>query len=279
MIEPHALDGELEPNQQRLLEIHKSALRRRRWSRSLTPVNVFVGFLLLVLVTCSGIRHYRAAQRRAHTAEMGRQRLQLEAWIHDLKVPDAVLYCDQEAMLKVARLRREMYRREGVTELRAYEPLKAFDGASAELPPAEHSPELSDEQLVEISFETSSRRHAAEACLAIAHALETGESVSGYLRERRYAYEGEVEPLLLRMLQGEFPPETDWLRVTACRALLAGGNRSMEVRMALKQLLGKTSRQTPIDPDAQAEAQRLTRLYRLKISADMEAEYFREGQS
>lgn len=207
-----------------------------------------------------------AARRRVEIATR-----QTERWCRDLQVPPSALYCDQATLQQISQVRATRYRDAGVEKVADCSKLHAYAAGEHEL-----VTKFQDFQSLPIdlptahSYEAWSRNQAIEACLEMAESLEIWDAES--LQQHPVLGRPEVFHYLQRLLTG-ISPETDKLRVSACRALLAAGNRGGEVNETLSQLL-EASLPSPQrgDPQileeanqARREAARLNEQYRLGL--------------
>lgn len=235
------------------------------WARLWTAFKVSVTLFACLMALVYWSYQNSESQRRKSLRQVAKHFKQMNRWEEALHVPPSALYTDRYARLEIARIRKQQYERLGVTQVVAYHKLHEFSGDEGDLKSvSKNLADVSEEELAGATFDVWSRENAANACCELAAACENGELT-------------EVPPktiwLLSRLLRG-ISPETDWLRVCACRALLALGDSSEQVKTTLANLLAEPPEIDPLPESSQrarAEASRLNRKYDLRLAETAES--------
>ncbi|MEM7263337.1 MAG: hypothetical protein AAF488_15215 [Planctomycetota bacterium] len=194
---------------------------------------IYLG-LLLVLMAFS---IYLSLELREMTvkAQDLRDDLDLERILATLSVPSEAIYYDEETIARISELRRELYLARGTETMVPYAAIALRRGANDQLPNRVAIDPVSTEEGVAIfraSYETYWHNRSWSRCELLAHEIEHREGSGEWLLQHRELYNTHVRPLVERLLDAYDP----FPRRSACKLLLAMGDRSERVKATLEQL-------------------------------------------
>lgn len=242
--------------------------------RRLPPVLLLAATLALLFLWLSARGENERLVRRLGDT-------QVEDLLARLCVPSEVIHGDAYLWDEVAKLRSKWCKEHGIERFLPYKNVLAIarsglPGATAYGKGSDMSPfyPAGDVRMVmEGSFELHWSDGAWRTPWELANALERNREIASLLHERPEILEKRVVPLLKRLLEAHH----EWPRRDACRALLALGDRSEEVRNALQRFLKQPMRRTKEGDmewmdysDDTKDAARLAKKYGLHVEADVD---------
>ncbi len=204
-----------------------------RRDRKIYLVLLTVLVALVVLLSLS----LRENTKKAQTLQ---DELDLERWIVRLQVPSEALYLDPEFLSETAKLRAKLHTDRGTKTFLPYSAVTMPSGSAGEMPAVvPQSPVPADDAgaLFQASYEQFWHTRSWAACEMLADQIETNDGMGRWFLGHREVFDERIRPLLLRILESYHP----WPRRSACRVLIAIGDRDPALKMEMERLVEEPS--------------------------------------
>jgi len=171
------------------------------------------------------------AARQATPAENQRAG-QLHELLATLSPPDEILLCDIETAFQVARLRQAEWQKAGMKEFTPYECIAGPVGAVGVNTDPGTWQTLPTSEAEKECYEAFVLNRIAVVCDTAAAQMKANQDLGAYLKSNQKLLERQLHPRLMRLLNAR----TDSVVLSACRLLLASGDRSDRTYLALKAI-------------------------------------------
>lgn len=227
------------------------------------------GLLVVMLLIALGVglwvRQRNKVERQAREAERQAQYAQVERWIRQLEAPDEAIFSDKRTLDQIIQLRQASYLEQGIAKVHPYDAIADFHGDAKVLDAAGIEPDNLELHGRACSLEAWHLKQATDACRQMAFEFDSRRPTGLSLLKDKHTFQTRIRPLLWRILQGN-SGLTSELRVEACRALLAAGDRSAETRSALARIMRSPADVSTIIPKQRADE--LNEKYQLRLLDD-----------
>jgi hypothetical protein len=201
---------------------------------------IAVGLTVAAILVCGlAIIYYRRSVALEAKIEQMRLEQKLNDVIADLKAPSETLDIDTPTLLKIAGLRRQSYERRGMKRFMPYvnvrrDEHKATFGFTANGKTQTYHTASTDDavQMSNHSFEHCWFYIACNAALQVESGFDKNNWLGRALKENPRMYDERIRPHLVRMTHA-------WKQsfiMRACRARIAAGERSDDIRQALERV-------------------------------------------
>ena len=215
--------------------------RLGRYQFSLRSLLLFVFAVSFALsYAVMAVREWRQRKQLDYRAELEKvqREAEIEKWVNSLAIPSEAMFLDLRSMRRTCKARVEAMERHGTKEFVPARDLAEAarhgypDSASRKLPPKEDGTGWSS--MMDGSIEWNAVLNAETTAQEIVLAFEYNynSALGPYFKEHPEEFNNRIRPSLFRLLKSYEPR----LRLAACKALLASGNRSEEVRRTLQEI-------------------------------------------
>ncbi|MHC4207902.1 MAG: hypothetical protein ACYSTT_24880 [Planctomycetota bacterium] len=238
-------------------------------ARKTVPILTVVLIILVSLLIFQQVRINRL-QKTIVKYEQKDLRDKIRELVFSLAVPSEALYYDEAVIRKVAELRFDSYVQHKSTHIVAYSSIQELDRGILENPRYDwqtYHPPLPVEGanwtfIQNASFENFWLNHSIKSLRSFAFELEGHYRLGSYFKDHPDEFERFVKPWVTRSLGGYH----NWTKLAACRVLLAWGDRTENIKTALRQVIATES------PSNTRKAKELAAKYNLELELPIASE-------